>query len=103
MQDVYHFFVMVIKNVLEYVHKIIMTQKKKGNPTLKIEGQGAEVSKTLFVSERFNCKKLDKSLGNSQSRFRCVSPSFWKFIKDQLETEMQMRFVNVVCVFPVRL
>ena len=29
MQDVYHFFVMVIKNVLEYVHKIIMTQKKK--------------------------------------------------------------------------
>lgn len=34
MQDVYHFFVMVIKNVLEYVHKIIMTQKKKKeNPT----------------------------------------------------------------------
>ena len=34
MQDVYHLFVMVIKNVLEYVHKIIMTQKKKKeNPT----------------------------------------------------------------------
>ena len=49
MQDVYHFFVMVIKNVLEYVHKIIMTQKKKKeNPTPQNWGRALKNIPFLF-------------------------------------------------------
>lgn len=44
---------MVIKNVLEYVHKIIMTQKKKKeNPPLKIEGQGSWSVEDTFSYDR---------------------------------------------------
>ena len=67
MQDVYHFFVMVIKNVLEYVHKIIMTQKKKRKPhPSRLRGRGVEVSKTLFRKKGGNgmeCREKGKGRG----------------------------------------
>lgn len=52
MQQVNHFFIMVIKNRLEFIHKSIMERngtKEKPHPS-RLRGRGAEVSKTLFYS-----------------------------------------------------
>ena len=42
MKGVFNFFVVIFKNFLEDVHKIIMKEwKAESNPPLKIEGQGS--------------------------------------------------------------
>lgn len=49
---------MVIKNVLEYVHKIIMTQKKKKeNPTPQDWGAGELNRRSLFECVKKLCKQ----------------------------------------------
>lgn len=42
MKGIFHFFVVLFKNLLQDVHKTIMKKiKAESNPPLKIEGQGS--------------------------------------------------------------